>query len=330
MKHLLAGAAAIASSVFLATSGNASDAVRLLLDYVPDAGHAPFFFARDQGAYKDAGIDLAIEFGKGSGYAAQAVGAGAVPLGVADFPTSLVAAGKGADLVAVMNIYSATPQSFYWLKSSGIAGVRDFPGHSIGNPPGDSTRAIWPAFAKVVGIDATTVKFVNVAPMAKNSALQTRQVDIISDYYNKLDLEISQFGEDLAYVSWRGVGFNLHGKGVIANGQFLKEKPDLVKRFVAVTQRAYAACFHDVDPCLRSLLASASGLNMPTEVAEWKRLSELMRSNEWEQVAIGWYDAKRVSADYNLISTYIGLDKPYDPNSVFTDDLLDRSIKLPK
>lgn len=330
MRHLVAAIAAIACGLTLATSVHASEAVRLLLDYVPDAGHAPLFFARDQGAYKQAGIDLAIEFGKGSGYAARAVGAGAVPLGVADFPTSLVAVGKGAHLVAVMNIYSATPQSFYWLKSSGIAGVRDFPGHSIGNPPGDSTRAIWPAFAKFVGVDPQTVKFVNVAPMAKNSALRTHQVDIISDYYNKLDLEISQFGPDLGYVSWRAVGFDLYGKGVIANREFLEENPDLVKRFVAVTQRAYAACFKDVGPCMNALIASASGLNMPTEVNEWKRLSELMRSNEWEQVAIGWYDAKRVAADYKLISTYIGVDKPYDPNSVFTNNLLDRSIKLPK
>ena len=63
----------------------------------------------------------------------------------------LVARSKGADDVALMSIYANTGQTFYWLKSTGVKGPKDFAGRKIGNPPGDASRVMWPAFAKAVG-----------------------------------------------------------------------------------------------------------------------------------------------------------------------------------
>ena len=48
----------------------------------------------------------------------------------------------------MMNVYANSPQGMYWLKSSGITGVKDFAGKKIGNPAGDGARTMWPALAK--------------------------------------------------------------------------------------------------------------------------------------------------------------------------------------
>src|SRR5882672_5579531 len=37
--------------------------VNLVLNWVPTADHSPYFYARSQGWYQKAGIDLTIEFG---------------------------------------------------------------------------------------------------------------------------------------------------------------------------------------------------------------------------------------------------------------------------
>ena len=130
----------------------AGEPVNLILNWTPTADHSPFYYAKAQGWYEKAGIDLTIEIGKGSGVSALKVGSGAAPFGIADLATMLVARSKGADVVAVMSIYANTGQTFYWLKSYGVNGVKDFPGHKIGNPPGDASRVMWPAFAKAAGI----------------------------------------------------------------------------------------------------------------------------------------------------------------------------------
>ena len=106
-----------------------------ILNWVPGGDHAPYYYAKKMGWYKDAGIDLNLEPGKGSAVAVQKVGAGANPIGLADMANALTLRGKGADVVGVFNVYANSPQGLYWLKSSGIKSVKDLAGKKIGNPP---------------------------------------------------------------------------------------------------------------------------------------------------------------------------------------------------
>jgi hypothetical protein len=126
--------------------------------------------------------------------------------------------------VALMSIYANTGQTFYWLKSHGVNGAKDFPGHKIGNPPGDASRVMWPAFAKAAGIAPDAVSFVNVGPTAKIAALKSHTVDIISDFYNEHDLKVIEFGADLGYVNWKDIGLNPYGNSLIVNGAYLRRR----------------------------------------------------------------------------------------------------------
>ena len=101
-----------------------AEAVNLILNWTPTADHSPFYYAKAQGWYEKAGIDLTIEIGKGSGVSSLKVGSGGSPFGIADLATMLVARSKGADVVALMSIYANTGQTFYWLKSYGVNGPR--------------------------------------------------------------------------------------------------------------------------------------------------------------------------------------------------------------
>ncbi len=313
----------------LVPSAAAAEKITLLLNWYPTADHSPYYFAKAQGLYSKAGLDVTIETGKGSGVAAQRVGAGNAELGIADMATGLVARSKGANLVAVMAVYANSPQGFYWLKSSSIGGPKDFPGHKIGNPPGDAARVMWPAFAKAAGIDASSVTYVNIAPTAKIASLKSHAVDIISDFYNEHDLKITEFGADLSFLPWRDVGINPYGNSVIVNGEFLAAHKDAIKTFVAVTQKAFAACVKDQEPCLDALFADVSGLDRATQRNQWQRIKELMRDKTTTTVALGWFDPQRMAADYELVKTYIGMDKPFDVKAAYTNEFLDQSIKMP-
>ncbi len=328
MQRLLKSAAALVLAAG-APLAMAADAMSLMLNWTPTADHSPIYYAKSRGWYSEAGIDLSIEAGKGSAVSAQRVGSGGSDLGVADLPTAIQARGKGADLKAVMVIYANSPQGFYWLKSSGISGPKDFAGRKIGNPPGDAARLMWPAFAKKTGLDAAGVTFVNLSPQAKVAALKSKSVDIISDFYNEHDLKVREFGADLGFVAWRSVGVNVYGNSFIVNGAYLAAHADRVRKFVAVTQRAYDACVKDFTPCLQALTASVSGLNPDNQRDQWERIKQLMRDDTTAKLALGGFDGARVKADYELVQGLIGIDKPFDPATLFTNDYLDKSIRMP-
>lgn len=319
----------VATAALLAPGlASAAEKVNLVLNWVPTADHSPYYYAKAQGWYEKAGIDLTIETGKGSGVAAQRVGAGTSEIGIADMATALLARSKGANLVAVMTVYANSPQGFYWKKSSGISGPKDFPGKKIGNPPGDAARVMWPAFAKQVGIDPASVTFVNVSPQAKVPSLKSGAIDVTSDFYNEHDLKVREFGADLGFLAWRDIGINLYGNSVVVNGDYLAKNRDLVKAFAQVTQKAFAACVENVSPCLGALMAAVSGLDEANQRDQWNRIKELMRDPTTTTVALGAFDPGRMKADYEMVKTYFGLERPFDLSTAFTNDFLDPSVKM--
>jgi NitT/TauT family transport system substrate-binding protein len=306
----------------------AAEPVTLTLNWTPTADHSPFYYAKAQGWYAKAGIDLAIESGKGSGVSSLKVGSGGSAFGIADLPTMLVARGKGADVVALMSIYANTGQTFYWLKSYGVDGAKGFSGHKIGNPPGDASRVMWPAFAKAAGIAPDAVTFVNIGPTAKIAALKSHTVDIISDFYNEHDLKVTEFGADLGFLNWKDIGLNPYGNALIVNGGFLAKNPKLAEDFVRISQKAFAACVADVTPCLTALLDQVSGLDRENQQHQWERIKYLMTDEFTTTKALGWIDAVRMNKDYELVQTYLGMEKPFAVETAFTTNLLDPAVKM--
>jgi len=324
----VAGIAAAAALATLAVPAAAQQKLDFVLNWVPGGDHAPYYYAKQQGWYAKEGIDLNIEPGKGSALAVQKVGAGQNPVGLADMANVLTLRGKGADAVGVFNVYANSPQGMYWKKSSGIKGIKDFPGKKIGNPAADGARTMWPALAKANGIDPKSVTWVNVDANAKLAALKAGSIDVTTSFYNIHHIFQRELGADMGFLAWRDVGLNPYGNSVIVNGEFLKANRPLIGKFVAVTQRAFAACVEAPEPCVKALVAANGALKFDNELTNWKLVEVLMSDKISQTVALGWHDDARMKSDYELVRDYVGIEKPYDVKSAYTNQFLDKSIKM--
>lgn len=327
-------AAAAVCALALAASGPAlaqkTETVDFILNWIAGGDHAPYYYAKKMGWYTQAGIDLNIMQGKGSALATQKVGAGATPIGLADMGGVLVARGKGADIVGVYNVYANSPQGLYWLKSSGIKSVKDLSGRKIGNPAGDGARIMWPALAKANGIDPKSVTWVNIDPNSKLAALKSKSIDATTSFYNLHHVFKRELGDDMGFLAWRDAGLNPYGNSIIVNAEYLKKNKDIVAGFVKVTQKAFAACVADPKPCIQALVDANGALKYDNEMTNWTLVEVLMSDKTSKTVALGWHDSARMAADYDLVKTYIGLDQPFDIKTAYTNEFLDKSIKMTK
>ena len=329
LKRIVLGAAAVAA-LFASAPLLAQTKVDFVLNWVPGGDHAPYYYARKLGWYAQAGIDLQIEPGKGSALATQRVGAGASPIGLADMAGVLVAKGKGADTVAVFNVYANSPQGLYWLKSSGIKSVKDLAGKKIGNPAADGARVMWPALAKANGMDPKSVTWVNIDANGKLAALKAKSIDATTSFFNLHHVFERELGADMGFLAWRDAGLNPYGNSIIVNAKWLSENRPLVDRFVKVTQRAFAACVREPNPCVQALIDANGALKFDNELENWGLVEKLMSDKFSREVALGVHDDARMAADYELVREYIGLDKPFQVRTTYTNEFLDRSIKMPK
>ena len=324
------GAAGLALAASLPVQAQEKTPATLILNWIAGGDHAPYYYAKQEGWYDEAGLDLTIEQGKGSQLAAQRVGIGSNQLGLADMGVVLTAIGEGADLVAVMNVYANSPQGFYWLKSSGIQGPKDFPGKKIGNPPADAARAMFPAFAQAVGIESDSVDWVNVQANAKLSALKSGSIDVTTSFYNIHHIFQAQLGDDMGFVAWKDIGVNPYGNSLVANGQFLQEKPDAVRAFVEVSQKAFAHCVENPEPCVEALVAANTGLKKDNELQNWQLVTELMSDEHSRTVGLGHFEDARMADDYKLVETYFDIKAPFDVKKAYTNEFIDTSIKMPQ
>lgn len=319
-----------ALAAFAAVPAVAQQKLDFILNWVPGGDHAPYYYAKKQGWYAKEGIDLNLEPGKGSALAVQKVGAGANPIGLADMGNVLIGKGKGVDTVGVFNVYANSPQGLYWLKSSGIKGIKDFPGKKIGNPAADGARPMWPALAKANGIDPKSVTWVNIDANSKLSALKSKAIDVTTSFYNIHHLFQQELGEDMGFVAWREIGLNPYGNSVIVNGAWLAKNKPVVEKFVKVTQRAFATCVKDPKPCVQALVEAGGALKFDNEMQNWALVEVLMSDKFSKTVALGIHDDARMKADYELVRDYVGIDKPFDVKTAYTNEFLDRSIKMTK
>jgi NitT/TauT family transport system substrate-binding protein len=324
-------AAAVAAALLAPAGAGAQEKVKIdfVLNWIAGGDHAPYYYAKQEGWYDAAGIDLNIEQGKGSTMAAQRTGIGETHIGLADLGTALVAKGKGANFVAVMNIYANSPYGMYWLKSSGIKDVKGFAGKKIGNPPWDAARAMWPALAKAVGMDPNSVSWVNVQPNAKLAGLKSGAIDVTTSFYNIHHIFKRELGDDMGFFAWKEYGINPYGNSIIVNGEFLDKNADAVKNFVAVTQRAFATCVTTPDPCVEALVSANTGLKKDNELENWALVVELMTDETAKTKGLGYFDEARLKSDYELVSTYFDIEKPFDVLEAVTNQYVDTSIKLP-
>ena len=329
MRRFIIAAAALAAAAN-ALPAAAQQKLDFILNWVPGGDHAPYYYAKKLGWYAKEGIDLNLEPGKGSALATQKVGAGANPIGLADMGGVLVAKGKGADTVGVFNVYANSPQGMYWLKSSGITGIKDFPGKKIGNPAADGARVMWPALAKANGIDPKSVTWVNIDANAKLSGLKSKAIDVTTSFYNIHHIFQKELGADMGFLAWREVGLNPYGNSVIVNAEFLSKNKPAIDKFVKVSQRAFAACVKDPKPCVQALIDANGALNFDNELVNWQLVEVLMSDKSSREVALGIHDDARMKADYELVRDYVGIDKPFDVKSTYTNEFLDRSIKMTK
>jgi NitT/TauT family transport system substrate-binding protein len=322
-------AATAIAGIALAVSPASAEKLTFTLNWVAGGDHAPYFYAQKMGWYKDAGVDVEFEPGRGSAASAQKVGAGQSQLGLSDMAGVLLFRGKGADIVGLMNVYANSPQGLYWRKSTGIKTAKDLAGKKIGNQAGDGARTMWPALAKTLGIDPDSVTWVNIAANAKLGALKAGTIDATTSFFNLHHVFARELGDDMGFLAWKDAGVNPYGNSIIANGKWLAANKEEAGKFIKITQKAFADCAKKPEPCIQALVDANSGLLLKNETDNWHLVTILMSDDTSKNVALGWHDDKRMAEDYKLINEYLKIEKPYDIKSAYTNEFLDKSVKMP-
>jgi NitT/TauT family transport system substrate-binding protein len=303
---------ALAVLAAASTCALAQDAVSLRLNWYLGGLHVPFYYGKERGFYKEEGIDLTINEGRGSANTVQVVAAGSDTFGLADSSSVVATAVKGADVKSVMSLLNSTGFSVVSLASNGIKTPKDLEGKKLAVSPGDPLGQLFRALAAHNKLDMSKISFVQVDPAAKVVAVLEKRVDALLGGADDQFFLIKYKGEEPAALRYADHGANIVGMTILTQGAIIKGKPDLVRRFVKATARSWDEAKNNPEAAVDAGLKAKADLNRQSTLDQLKVDIELMDSPN-SKGRTGWGDQKDWDQTIALLKQYrdVATDQPW-------------------
>lgn len=308
----------------------AEDDVRLRLNWMYYGSHAGFAYGKDKGYYKDAGIDLDIRSGNGSGSAHRLVANGDSTFSYGSCASMMTLAAQGAPLISVAVIDAMGTEAIIVRPDSGVKDIKDLKGKTLLTTSNAGVNTFFPLVLKNAGLAEGDVKITNVPDGALvSSYLQGagEAVGILGGLDDKPAEIKANGGAAPLTFPYSDYGVNQVGYCVVTTNDTIANQPDLVKRFVEATVKSYKETEANPEAAVTSMadivggsMAEDAGKAQAREVLDVTLNVLYSKANKDKilglNVAEDWADMLKLMKDFNDLKT----DKP--ATAFYTNDFL--------
>jgi len=297
--------------------------VTMRLDWVFQGPNAGFMIAHAKGFYEQAGLNVDIGPGKGSGSTAQLIASKTSQFGFSDGYVVGLSVSKGLDIRTVAGIYRRNPTGVVVLEDSDIKSPKDLEGKSIAITPGSAQFQQWPAYVKGCGLDADKIRVVSIDPAGTVPALITGKVPAIAGFVQGQapGVEIRGNKKTRAFY-YADCGVTAESNGIIVHNDLIKEDPELIRAFVAASLKGFLYARAHPD----ELVASVQKFSPTVDAAVTRREAELSWEN-WVTPAtagkpLGWMAQDDWAKTVEVLKAYGGVTTPLEAKQLYTNDFV--------
>lgn len=296
--------------------------VSLTLDWYPWSNHTGLYLARDRGYFQQQRLEVDIHVPSNPEDVLKLVGTGKEDFGISYETDVLLARAEGIPVVSVAALVQHPLNSIMTLKESGITRPKQLEGKTIGTPGIPSNDAYLRTMLLADGADPSKVRTVNVGFDLVPALIGKRVDAIIGAYWVHESILAEQQGYPVNILRVEQYGVpDYYELVLVTSEKMLKEKPDLVRRFLAAVVSGYMDAQRDHEAALQALFKAAPETNQQLERQGIKLLAPL-----WQEPGqpFGYQTAERWKA-YAEWMQREGLLKPgIDPLKAFSNEYLPR------
>ena len=226
-------------------------------------------------------------------------------------------------------IFDKHPNSMFFWKDSGIKKPQDIVGKTVAVPAADGHKVMWPAFAKQIGVDPGSVKFINIEPAAKVVSLATKKADVVFELYTgKPFMEKAIPADQLGNFLWSDYGFNAYAHSLVARNDVIESNPEMVRKFLKAAYRGWDFTVKNPEEAI-AILSEYHPINKTDFVANLKLMLVFFKTDRYRQHGIGYIDPAKMADTINIVDKYLGVKVNFKPEDAYTSEFLpDPPFKL--
>jgi putative hydroxymethylpyrimidine transport system substrate-binding protein len=249
------------------TGAPAPQRLTVLLDWLPNADHAPIYAAQASGAFRRAGLDVRIQTPSDATSPLKLLAAGRVDLAITYEPELLLSRDKGQKIVGVGALVQRPLSSLISLKGK-VKTPRDLAGTTVGVTGLPSDEAALRAILATAGVDRKRVKSVDVGFNLVPSLLSKKVDAVLGAYWNIEAVELAREHKDPTVIRIDEVGVPTYQELVFAARQdYVGEQGEVVRRFMQALARGAEAMRADPNVAVDALVGANKDLDRETQLA---------------------------------------------------------------
>jgi NitT/TauT family transport system substrate-binding protein len=279
------------------------------------------FVAAEKGFFEEAGLEVSIKPGSGSGDVMKLVAGGRADYGIADFSAYAVAvANEDLPLTAVGMIHQQSLAAIVTLDDTGISKPADLAGKTIADQAGSTNQVLFPAYAKAAGFDASGVRFVPSAPPSLPQLLASGQVDAIGQFVvGKGLIEAAAKDRKAVFLPYGDVLPDLYGNALLTTTEKAESDPDQVERFRGALLKGLEYSLAHPDETGEILAKAQPTQNAQVAAGEVRLMAPYVKGTQG--VATGSIDEARVQSVIDELTAGGAITKDVTPADLVDPDL---------
>ena len=312
----------IASGLALAAgnAGAANTPITFQLNWVAGGANAGFAAAVAEGFYRDAGLDVTLVQGNGSGNTAQLVANGRSEIAYADAVAVSQLIAKGAPMKVLSTVYQSNPNEVSALKKTGIKSIKDLAGKKVGVPSGSSQTTMLPLLLKANNLKEADVNLINMPPTAMVPSLLQGQVDAILGSVDSYQIQLEAQGAQTDNFMFADHGVPTVSTSIFASDNYIKNNPEVVRKFIAASLKGWYFALDNPEKAVKDLKSVFPEMNEKLATAELASIKPLLCSGGAKYIGKA-EDALWVKTQ-ELLSEVKLLPAGQDPKSYYTNAYL--------
>ena len=293
-------------------------AVRLPVGYIPNVQFAPLYVAIEKGYYKDAGIDLSIDYSTEID-GTTLVGANEIQFAIASGEQVLLSRAQGLPIVYVLAWYDKYPVGIVSMKEENIIEPADLVGKKIGTPILSGASYIGFRTLLEAGNLAEQDITLDVIGFNQVEALATGQEDAAVIYIANEPVQLEAQSYDVNVIKVSDY-LQLVSNGLITNETTVENNPELVQKMVTATLKGITDTLNDPDEAFEISKKYVENLEQADQTVQKKVLATSIELYGTDRPGYSSPDAWQNMQD--ILLKMVLINEPLDLSEAYTNEFI--------